>query len=91
MARATKQLRQRVQMVCERERKFLYLLSRHFFHKQANVKQQHFCIKMMKVDMVLEVRDARIPLTSQNTTLNEILGSKPRLVVLNKSDLADRW
>ncbi len=41
--------------------------------------------------MVLEVRDARIPHTSQNITLDEILGSKPRLVVLNKSDLADHW
>ncbi len=41
--------------------------------------------------MVLEVRDARVPHTSQNITLDEILGSKPRLVVLNKSDLADHW
>ncbi len=42
-----------------------------------------------KVDMIIEVLDARIPMASRNPILNEIIGTKPRLLVLNKSDLAD--
>ncbi len=41
------------------------------------------------VDVVIELLDARIPLSSQNPMLKEILGEKPRLTVLTKSDLAD--
>ena len=40
-------------------------------------------------DVVIEVLDARIPSSSRNPDINEIAGTKPRLVVLNKSDLAD--
>lgn len=48
------------------------------------------------VDVVIEVVDARIPVSSRNPMLPEILGQKPLLVVLNKADLADpdltaRW
>jgi len=42
-----------------------------------------------KVDLVLEVLDARAPMASKNPLLNEIIGQKPRLILLNKSDLAD--
>ena len=41
------------------------------------------------VDVVLELLDARIPLSSANPVLREIVGEKPRLIVLNKADLAD--
>ena len=41
------------------------------------------------VDVVIEIIDARIPMASRNPILNEIIGQKPRIVVLNKSDLAD--
>jgi ribosome biogenesis GTPase A len=41
------------------------------------------------VDVVIEIIDARIPLASRNPVLNEIIGNKPRVIVLNKSDLAD--
>ena len=41
------------------------------------------------VDVVLELLDARIPLSSANPVLREIIGGKPRLIVLNKADLAD--
>lgn len=48
------------------------------------------------VDIVIEVLDARIPISSQNPMLKDILNDKPRLLVLCKSDLADnsatqRW
>lgn len=41
------------------------------------------------VDVVIEIIDARIPMASRNPILNEIIGDKPRIIVLNKSDLAD--
>ncbi|KAI8894312.1 P-loop containing nucleoside triphosphate hydrolase protein [Globomyces pollinis-pini] len=41
------------------------------------------------IDLVVEVRDARIPLTSINTEFDNILGRRDRLVIYNKSDLAN--
>ncbi len=41
------------------------------------------------VDMVLEIVDARIPIASRNPLLDEVLGDKPRVVLLNKMDLAN--
>lgn len=41
------------------------------------------------VDMVIEVTDARIPVSSRNPIIDEIVGQKPRIVLLNKSDLSD--
>lgn len=41
------------------------------------------------VDVVIEMIDARIPKTSRNPVLNEIIGNKPRIIVMNKADLAD--
>ena len=41
------------------------------------------------VDVAVELLDARIPMSSANPMLKEILEGKPRMVVLNKSDLAD--
>ena len=48
------------------------------------------------VDVVVELLDARIPAASANPMLREIIGDKPRVVALNKRDLADenmtrRW
>lgn len=41
------------------------------------------------VDGVTELRDARIPLSSTNPELNDLIGSKPKIILLNKADLAD--
>lgn len=41
------------------------------------------------VDVVIELLDARIPLSSRNPEIDSILGSKPRVIALNKSDLSD--
>lgn len=48
------------------------------------------------VDVVIELLDARIPASSANPMLADIIKDKPRLIALNKSDLADaastkRW
>lgn len=40
-------------------------------------------------DVILEVLDARIPYSSRNPDIDSILGQRPRMVVLNKADLAD--
>jgi ribosome biogenesis GTPase A len=53
-------------------------------------------IALQQVDAVLEIVDARLPYASENPLLNKLIGDKPRLRVLNKSDLADpavsaRW
>jgi ribosome biogenesis GTPase A len=45
--------------------------------------------KMKYVDIVFELVDARLPLSSRNPMLNQIVQQKPRLVLLNKADLAD--
>ena len=41
------------------------------------------------VDIVIELRDARMPLASFNPNFDKLFNGKPRLVVLNKADLAD--
>lgn len=41
------------------------------------------------VDLVIEVIDARIPVSSRNPIIDELVGEKPRVIILNKKDLAD--
>lgn len=41
------------------------------------------------VDGVVELRDARIPLSSTNPELNDLIEGKPKIILLNKCDLAD--
>lgn len=41
------------------------------------------------VDAVIEIRDARIPKSSANPDIDTLLSGKPRLILLNKSDLTD--
>ncbi len=41
------------------------------------------------VDLVVELLDARAPLSSRNPDIEELCGTKPRLLILNKADLAD--
>ncbi len=52
--------------------------------------------KLKLVDIVLEIVDARLPISSRNPMLDSLIQQKPRLMLLNKSDLADvketqRW
>ena len=48
------------------------------------------------VDAVVEILDARIPQSSRNPEMNQMIGTKPRLFLMNKADMADpvmtdRW
>ena len=46
--------------------------------------------KLKLVDLVIELVDARIPESSRNPMIAEIIGQKPSILVLNKKDLADK-
>lgn len=44
---------------------------------------------LKQVDTVAEIVDARIPVSSRNPDLNRLIQNKPRVILLNKSDMAD--
>lgn len=53
-------------------------------------KTKRLIIEHLKaVDVAAELLDARIPLASANPMVEELLSGKPRIVILNKTDLAD--
>jgi ribosome biogenesis GTPase A len=45
--------------------------------------------KKEMVDLIIELRDARIPYSSSNPMINDIVGKKPRLILLCKANMAD--
>lgn len=45
--------------------------------------------KLKLVDIVFELVDARLPLSSRNPMIDEVINQKPRLLILNKADMAD--
>ena len=53
-------------------------------------KTKRLIIEHLKaVDVAAELLDARIPLASANPMVEELLSGKPRIIILNKADLAD--
>ncbi len=56
-------------------------------HMTKTRRQMEADLKL--VDLVAEVIDARIPLSSRNPDIDGIVGDKPRLIVLNRADQAD--
>lgn len=60
-------------------------------------KTRRMIVEQVKyVDLVAEILDARIPVSSRNPDVDAMVGDKPRLMVLNRSDQADpalnqRW
>ena len=63
----------------------------HMTKAQRMIEEQ-----MKQVDAVCEILDARIPMASRNPDVDRLAGAKPRIVVLNRIDLADpnataRW
>ncbi|EEJ72093.1 ribosome biogenesis GTPase YlqF [Lactobacillus ultunensis] len=45
--------------------------------------------KLNLIDVLVEVLDARIPESSRNPMIEELVGNKPHIIILNKADLAD--
>ncbi len=63
-------------------------------HMTKTRRQMEADLKL--VDAVCEIVDARIPISSRNPDIDSICGNKPRMVILNRLDLADpdataRW
>lgn len=56
-------------------------------HMAKTLRQIEADLKL--VDLVIELLDARIPISSQNPETKKIVGNKKRIVILNKADLAD--
>jgi ribosome biogenesis GTPase A len=57
---------------------------------------QHLQDQLKWVDLIFEVRDARLPKSSRHPQSEQIFGTKPRVIVLGKEDIADseqskRW
>ena len=57
-------------------------------HMTKTKRQIQASLKL--IDAVVEIIDARIPVSSSNPDLKELIQSKPKLVLLNKCDKADR-
>ena len=58
--------------------------------------RRHMLENLKNIDLVCELVDARIPQVSRNPDMDEIAGDKPRMMILNRVDLADpeatrRW
>ena len=57
----------------------------HIAKAERQLKEQ-----LSLVDVIIEVRDARLPLSSSYANIEKLLGNKPRLLLLNKADLVDK-
>ena len=82
--------------------KFIYW---HFYLREGVVMEENITINwfpghmakarrliqdnLKLVDVVVELLDARIPYSSSNPMISEIIADKPRMIALNKADLAD--
>ncbi|XP_054688623.1 mitochondrial ribosome-associated GTPase 1 isoform X6 [Grus americana] len=56
-------------------------------HMAKGLRQMRASLR--RADCLIEVHDARIPLSGRNPVLQEVLGIRPHVLVLNKMDLAD--
>lgn len=45
---------------------------------------------LKQVDAICEIVDARIPISSRNPDIDAICGAKPRIIIMNRMDLADQ-
>ncbi|WP_290874645.1 ribosome biogenesis GTPase YlqF [Aquabacterium sp.] len=64
-------------------------MSIQWFPGHMNVTKKAILERIKDIDVVIELLDARLPGSSANPMLAEITGSRPKLKVLNKQDLAD--
>ena len=52
--------------------------------------KKELVVQLKRVDVVLEMRDARIPVSSVNQDFEELIGNKKRILIFNKTALADK-
>lgn len=63
---------------------FIHWYPGHIAKAERKLKEQ-----LNLVDVIVEVADARIPLSSMYPDIKRLIGEKPRLIIMNKSDVAD--
>lgn len=63
---------------------FIHWYPGHIAKAERKLKEQ-----LNLVDVVVEVADARIPLSSMYPDIKKLIGEKPRFIIMNKSDVAD--
>jgi len=61
-----------------------------WFPGHMNKTRRLLAENLKMVDVVIELLDARIPVSSKNPEIDNIVKNKPKIIVLNKSDLADK-
>ncbi len=61
----------------------------HWFPGHMHKARKEIKKVMPKIDLIIEVLDARIPYSSENPLISQLRGDKPCIKLLNKSDLAD--
>ncbi len=71
-------------MICEENGKPIQWYPGHMTRTRRKMQE---CLRL--VDVVVELSDARVPVSSRNPELSAIVGPKPRILMLNKCDLAD--
>ncbi len=71
-------------MICEENGKPIQWYPGHMTRTRRKMQE---CLRL--VDVVVELADARVPVSSRNPELSAIVGPKPRILMLNKCDLAD--
>lgn len=62
----------------------------HWFPGHMTKAKREMEAKLKLVDMVIELRDARIPYSSKNPMIEELIQQKPRLIILTKIDKAEK-
>jgi ribosome biogenesis GTPase A len=60
-----------------------------WFPGHMNKARRELAAAIARIDVVIEVLDARLPHSSRNPMIGELRGDKPCVIVLNKADLAD--
>jgi len=68
----------------------------HWYPGHMAKAERDIADKIKLVDLVIELVDARAPLSSRNSTFDRLIAAKPRVVLMSKADLADdavtaRW
>lgn len=61
-----------------------------WFPGHMNKTRRLLAENLKMVDVVIELLDARIPVSSKNPEIDNIVKNKPKIIVLNKCDLADK-
>ncbi len=80
-----KNIEENVEEKVNKPQEFIHWYPGHIAKAERKLKEQ-----INLVDVVIEVLDARIPLSSCYGNITSLIGEKPRLILLNKSDLVEK-